>query len=110
MILKGRAEYETLAKDDAMLERVPVSRIESLPAPRVINTHFLLDRLPENILETGCKLVIVLRNPKDVAVSLYSFMTNNESYHYDGEWQDFLPMFLSEICEYMYIYVWKKIM
>ncbi|TWW78309.1 Amine sulfotransferase [Takifugu flavidus] len=41
--------------------------------PRVLYTHLFLELLPHGVKEKQIKVVYVLRNPKDVLVSLYHF-------------------------------------
>ncbi|MBF0101011.1 MAG: sulfotransferase domain-containing protein [Desulfobacterales bacterium] len=41
------------------------------------------------------KFIYVARNPKDCAVSLYYFVTNNYRIAYDGTWDDFFELFIS---------------
>ncbi|KAF7285934.1 hypothetical protein GWI33_008907 [Rhynchophorus ferrugineus] len=38
---------------------------------RFIKTHLPFSLLPHNIKESGCKIIYIARNPKDVAVSFY---------------------------------------
>lgn len=38
---------------------------------RIIKTHLPFSLLPPNLLTSGCKVIYVARNPKDVAVSFY---------------------------------------
>lgn len=50
--------------------------------------------LPKEAKEMGCKILYVLRNPKDMAVSLYNHDVGIALYEYDGDWEHFLPLFL----------------
>lgn len=61
---------------------------------QILNTHVNYKRLPDEAKELGCKTVFVLRNPKDLVVSLYNHVKGIPSYEYDGEWKHFLPLFL----------------
>ncbi|XP_069702005.1 sulfotransferase 1C4 [Periplaneta americana] len=45
--------------------------LEEMTSPRFIKTHFPFSLLPSNLLDIGCKVIYVARNPKDVAVSFY---------------------------------------
>ncbi|XP_022188003.2 LOW QUALITY PROTEIN: sulfotransferase 1C4 [Nilaparvata lugens] len=45
--------------------------LNSLEGPRFIKTHLPFSLLPPNLLDSGCKVIYVARNPKDVAVSFY---------------------------------------
>jgi hypothetical protein len=46
---------------------------KALPSPRVIPTHLPSGLFPGTAFEHHAKLVYVVRDPKDVAVSLYHF-------------------------------------
>ncbi|KAL4581740.1 hypothetical protein LXL04_006268 [Taraxacum kok-saghyz] len=43
------------------------------PNPRLFSTHIPYTSLPRSILDSGCRLVYLCRNPKDVMVSWYYF-------------------------------------
>ncbi|KAL4587473.1 hypothetical protein LXL04_000344 [Taraxacum kok-saghyz] len=41
--------------------------------PRLFATHIPYNSLPQSILESGCRLIYLCRNPKDVLVSMFHF-------------------------------------
>ncbi|KAJ9598676.1 hypothetical protein L9F63_010625, partial [Diploptera punctata] len=45
--------------------------LEEMKSARFIKTHFPFSLLPPDLLDVGCKVIYVARNPKDVAVSFY---------------------------------------
>lgn len=69
---------------------------------RVFKTHAPWSQFPvssEN-LHPDTKIVVVVRNVKDVAVSLFKHSTKITAHNYNGPWDDFLPMFLrGDVCE-----------
>ena len=72
MLLKGSAEYHPLTREHAFLDIIDdLSSLDSLPSPRVFNTHVPYRWLPREHFKAGRKFVNVIRNPKDVAVSWY---------------------------------------
>ncbi|XP_022301726.2 sulfotransferase 1B1-like [Crassostrea virginica] len=72
MILKRKAEYSKEPKEFLFLEGVPdLDVVRNLPSPRPMNTHLPYRWLPTQHIENGGKIVHVLRNPKDVCVSLF---------------------------------------
>jgi len=81
-----------------MLELQPVEKINRLPSPRIINTHLPPHLLPAGILKTRCKVVHVIRNPKDVTVSAFNhFGKALKAMGLDiGPMDDFKTKFLSE--------------
>ncbi|XP_048730428.2 sulfotransferase 1C2-like [Ostrea edulis] len=71
MLLKEEAEYHPLVREHVFLDAVDPSSLDSLPSPRVFNTHIPFRWLPQEHFRKGRKAVNVIRNPKDAAVSLY---------------------------------------
>ncbi|KAL7294014.1 hypothetical protein TKK_0012585 [Trichogramma kaykai] len=89
-------------QDNAEIESL-VSNIEltyeiarSMPAPRFIKTHFPLSLVPD-ILRSGCKIVYVARNPKDVAVSYYHFHKTVKAYDFQGSFEQFWDYFQNDL-------------
>jgi hypothetical protein len=69
---------------------------KALPSPRVIPTHLPYLLFPKTVLERHCKLVYVLRNPKDVAVSFYHFHRSHSLLgFYKGTWDEFFECFIA---------------
>lgn len=54
---------------------------EYLPSPRVIKSHLPPYLLPKGVWSNGAKIIYVIRNPKDMAVSQYHYFRN--IYHFD---------------------------
>ena len=67
MIQTGLTKYHESAKESFMLEFCTPEMTSSLTSPRVL-THNLL---PAGIKEKKCKIIHILRNPKDVATSFH---------------------------------------
>ncbi|KAL3886113.1 hypothetical protein ACJMK2_026162 [Sinanodonta woodiana] len=114
MILNGKAEIIHKSKNTQMLEAVPTETIDGAPSPRVLNSHLNLYRLPREVLEQKCKIVLILRDPRDVAVSLYHHCKGILKYEYDGIFENFLPLFLEGKLMYNsyldYVVEWEKAM
>lgn len=70
--------------------------LEQIPSPRFIKSHFPFSLLP-NILESGCKIVYVARNPKDVAVSWYHLNKAIKTQGYIGDFETFWNYFQSNM-------------
>jgi hypothetical protein len=69
---------------------------KALPSPRVISTHLPFRLFPETAFEHHAKLVYVVRDPKDVAVSFYHFHRSHKLLgFYKGTWDDFFECFIS---------------
>lgn len=56
-------------------EKDPISKLNSIPPPRLLSTHIPYDSLPQSVLTSNCKIVCITRDPKDVFVSMWSFLS-----------------------------------
>lgn len=112
MMFEGKAETIKRSKIENMIEAFSWEALENLPSPRVLNTHVHYSRLPKEARVLRCKFVYVLRNPKDLAVSLYNHTKGITAFEYDGKWENFLPLFLQGKTEYNswfeYVLEWEK--
>ncbi|XP_053986845.1 sulfotransferase 1E1-like [Hylaeus volcanicus] len=70
--------------------------LEKLPSPRFIKTHFPFSLLP-GILDTGCKIVYVARNPKDVSISWYHLNRGIKTQGYKGDFAQFWDFFQNNL-------------
>ncbi|XP_055996318.1 sulfotransferase 1E1-like [Ostrea edulis] len=94
MLLKSKAEYSKETKEFLFLEAIPdISLVDNIPSPRPLNTHVPYRWLPKQHIENGGKIIHVLRNPKDVAVSLYHHLANANELGEDPDFKTF--------CEYI---------
>ncbi|XP_050750545.1 sulfotransferase 6B1-like [Gymnogyps californianus] len=87
-------------------------RMNKLPSRRVIFTHLLPENLPRSIFKNKAKILLLLRNPKDVATSFYHF-TNGLSLLPSYEtWDDFFIAFMTKKmpwgCYFEYLSKWNK--
>lgn len=70
--------------------------LSKLPSPRLMATHLPLSLLPKQLRKPKCKIIYVMRNPKDNAVSYYhhhqmsKFLGNTSA-----SWDEFLAHFLA---------------
>lgn len=66
---------------EILLRTPPIADVEHLPSPRLFSSHIPYTLLPESIRNSGCRIVYVCRNPKDVFISMWHFTaklkTNN---------------------------------
>ncbi|XP_047342514.1 cytosolic sulfotransferase 15-like [Impatiens glandulifera] len=51
----------------------PKSYLEGLPRPRIISTHLPYHALPPSVRTSGCKIVSIVRDPRDQFVSSWKF-------------------------------------
>ncbi|KAI8010963.1 Cytosolic sulfotransferase 15 [Camellia lanceoleosa] len=52
----------------------PIGDVENMPSPRLLAMHIPYTLLPESVVSSGCRIVYICRNPKDVFVSMWHFM------------------------------------
>ncbi|KAG5868879.1 hypothetical protein JTB14_028109 [Gonioctena quinquepunctata] len=64
---------------------------------RFIKTHLPFSLLPPNLLEVGCKIIYIARNPKDVAVSYYHLNRLWRTQGYIGDFTKFWEYFQSDL-------------
>ncbi|XP_046581126.1 sulfotransferase 1B1-like [Haliotis rubra] len=94
MLLSGKAETIQESKIKHQLEFTPNEELIKLPSPRAINTHFRLSDAPEDLKEKKCKLIYNLRDPRDVAVSLYHCYIDLVYSECECSFEGFLYLFL----------------
>ncbi|KAK3773068.1 hypothetical protein RRG08_016172 [Elysia crispata] len=83
-----------MGKGQGFLEFSGPELYNSLPSPRILNTHNEFDWLPEKVCTYRNKIIFTTRNPKDVAMSLYNHHINLVMYNYQGESSDWFELFL----------------
>jgi hypothetical protein len=102
MLQTGKVEsVPSVNKQDNMLEAVSRDAYDALPSPRVLDTHLPFDKVPAYMIARRCQIVLSHRNPKDIAVSYHQCIRGLKVYEYRGQWDNYFPMFLDGICEYI---------
>lgn len=99
-------------KESAMLEGSSRNIMQSMSSPRILNTHLLFCDIPRDFVEKKCKIIYILRNPKDGAVSFYNHHVRLLDYEYSGTWRSYLPRFLSGRGEWMcedHTWLWSQV-
>ncbi|KAK3091937.1 hypothetical protein FSP39_023838 [Pinctada imbricata] len=71
-----------------MLEALSEDKYDALPSPRILNTHIDLGSWPQDFLKRKCKIIYLIRNPKDIAVSFYHHHGIYSAY--TGKWEHYL--------------------
>lgn len=106
MLLAEKAERIERIKQSSMLEILSQEIYDKLPSPRVINTHLHYKHLPLDTRKRQCKIVLCIRNPKDVAVSDFNLHASLKIYNFSGKWEHYVERFLNNLgmCSlYMYL-------
>ncbi|XP_072714075.1 sulfotransferase 6B1-like [Ciconia boyciana] len=87
-------------------------RMNKLPSRRVIFTHLLPENLPRSIFKNKAKILLLIRNPKDVATSFYHFSNSMSPLPSYETWDDFFVAFMTKKmpwgCYFEYLSKWNK--
>ncbi|KAM6272161.1 sulfotransferase 6B1-like isoform 1-T1 [Spheniscus humboldti] len=87
-------------------------RMNKLPSRRVIFTHLLPENLPKSIFKNKAKILLLIRNPKDVATSFYHFSNGMSPLPSYETWDDFFVAFMTKKmpwgCYFEYLSEWNK--
>ncbi|XP_021340691.1 sulfotransferase 1C4-like isoform X2 [Mizuhopecten yessoensis] len=98
MLTGQSTEYAAGPKEDTMIEFRSVEKLDALPSPRILNTHIRFNNIPKGLIERKCRIVFVVRNPKDIAVSMYNHISaKGSAFAYKGSFDDFLSLFMSDV-------------
>ena len=71
--------------------------LDALPSPRLLKTHLPFHLMPLQISSgpITCKIIYVIRNPKDAAISLYHHVKSLAPYNYEAALDQFLPLYMA---------------
>ena len=97
MILSGNTKYTGTPK---LPEHSNLDEIKAMASPRVLALHTPFELLPEQVKDKKPKIIYLLRNPKDVMVSLYHFFNNSTGGMYTGNFRGFFKLFLQRECKW----------
>ncbi|XP_072159060.1 sulfotransferase 4A1 isoform X1 [Bemisia tabaci] len=83
------------ARSTALAEAcVPAFEIlERAESPRFIKTHLPFSLLPQDLLQSGAKVIYIARNPKDVAVSYFHLHKFFRTLDFKGDFNQFWDFF-----------------
>ncbi|XP_025940879.1 sulfotransferase 6B1-like [Apteryx rowi] len=70
-------------------------RMKKLPPRRLIRTHMAPQNLPESIFKNKAKILLLLRNPKDLATSYYHFSLVFSPFPSYESWDSFFKDFMA---------------
>ncbi|KAL4227852.1 sulfotransferase 1 [Mactra antiquata] len=100
LALSKTTEVTGRSKGEMMLEAFPPEIFEQIPSPRLLNNHLLPRYEPKMMVEKKLKVILLLRNPKDVVVSFYNHTKGIGMYEYDGKFENYLQMFVRGEVDY----------
>ncbi|KAM4693524.1 sulfotransferase 6B1-like isoform 1-T1 [Discoglossus pictus] len=69
-------------------------KLKQKPSPRVITSHLYYDYIPKPFFDKKVKMLVVFRNPKDTAVSLFHFYNNNSLLPKYNSWDTFFQDYI----------------
>ncbi|NXG73706.1 ST6B1 Sulfotransferase, partial [Baryphthengus martii] len=72
-----------------------LKRMKKLPSRRIIQTHLPPHLLPPAILQRKAKILVLVRNPKDTAVSYYHFYNNMPMLPSFTSWDEYFTDFMN---------------
>ncbi|XP_032071071.1 sulfotransferase 6B1-like isoform X1 [Thamnophis elegans] len=86
LVITSAKKYEPEKLDEKLLlaefpyleigDTEKYKRMDTYPSRRVMFTHLRPDRFPPSIFKNKAKVLMLIRNPKDVAVSFFHFSKN----------------------------------
>ncbi|XP_073413765.1 sulfotransferase 6B1-like [Dendrobates tinctorius] len=89
-----------------------LARFQDRPSPRIISTHLQFKDIPKSIFEKKVKILLVLRNPKDTAISFYNFHNSMPPLPSYNSWDMFFKDFtIGKVCYGQYfdfVAAWEK--
>ncbi|XP_067649779.1 sulfotransferase 1C2-like isoform X1 [Haliotis asinina] len=107
LLLSGDTEA-VVEKDELMLEFIGNDVIQKFPSPRILNTHCLVEQLPRGVFEHKNKIIYILRNPKDMAVSFYHHHKKLPFYEYNGKWENYFPALMDGKVDFGSVFTYLK--
>ncbi|KAL4219456.1 hypothetical protein ACF0H5_022035 [Mactra antiquata] len=77
-----------------LLETPIMKTLQERPSPRLFVSHLPDSRLPRLHFENGGKIILILRNPKDVVVSYWYHLSKDRHLGCSLSWSGFLEHFM----------------
>lgn len=94
MLRSGMADYHGKENAPVMLEFFPAEMLRNSTKPRIYNTHFTPQGLPKQTFYKKCKILSLQRNPKDVLVSMLSFLQGHKFIDSTIKWNKFISKYM----------------
>jgi len=96
MLKRNTTDLDKSVKSQTMLEVIPdLSVLDELPSPRILDTHCMFQFLPRKHIENKSKIVHMVRNPKDVCVSLYYHAQKDKFLNLNLPWEEYFEVWMS---------------
>ncbi|XP_076115733.1 sulfotransferase 1C4-like isoform X1 [Mytilus galloprovincialis] len=96
LITSNKTEIAKETKGEKMFEAIPdLSILDALPSPRILDTHVQFQYIPTRHVEKGGKIVHMIRNPKDVSVSLHNHARKDICINLDIPWNEYFEIWMT---------------
>ncbi|XP_060070422.1 sulfotransferase 1B1-like [Ylistrum balloti] len=92
MIQTGSLRYKA---NPVMIEFQDLEILDEMKSPKILTTHLTYPFIPKAAKEGQMKLIYVLRNPKDVVCSYFTYMSQIQCTSYIGNFGGFFEAFLT---------------
>ncbi|XP_067666469.1 sulfotransferase 1B1-like [Haliotis asinina] len=94
MLRSGNSTVIKEVMEGHITDFMPLDHIAKQASPRTLTTHRYPQELQKETFELGCKIVYLVRDPKDICVSYYNHLSQLKPLEYEGQFSDFVPLFL----------------
>ncbi|XP_077342484.1 sulfotransferase 6B1-like [Lithobates pipiens] len=89
-----------------------LERLKERPSPRIMSSHLKFQVIPKSFIEKKTKILMVIRNPKDAAISFFNFYKSMPALPTYESWNLFFKDFIhGNVCYgsyFDYIVEWNK--
>ena len=113
MVMHGTTEYDMIRTKAALFLEAPSSEaIDSAPSPRILNCHYAVSCLPDQIFSKRTKIIHAMRNPKDAA-TLYFYHAKSLLGAFSDDlkpfqtFSEYLPYITGEYGVHLSVSMWR---
>ncbi|XP_040454860.1 sulfotransferase 6B1-like [Falco naumanni] len=120
-VFEKKTQNEESRVNDEELEEFPYleigdtgkyERMNKQTSRRIMVTHLLPENLPSSVFKNKAKILLLTRNPKDLATSFYHFTNGIPTLPSYDTWDDFFVDFMTKKlpwgCYFEYLSEWNK--
>ncbi|KAK6182410.1 hypothetical protein SNE40_010110 [Patella caerulea] len=93
MLRRGETELLNSIMELNHIDFLTPALVDQMSSPRTLCTHRYIDELPGDMLDLKCKIIQLVRNPKDVCVSYFHHLREMKRIEYEGPFDDFISMY-----------------
>ncbi|XP_050405186.1 sulfotransferase 6B1 [Patella vulgata] len=93
MLRRGETELMNSIMELNHIDFLTPALVNQMTSPRTMCTHRYSNELPADMLDQKCKIIQLVRNPKDVCVSYFHHLREMKSLEYGGSFDDFISLY-----------------